>query len=452
MVLVGSKAGLRGRMTRLRRTAVLAVVLPLLAFDLSACSAFLFDDDELEPQRVSALPPADQESYPNLASVPDAAPLPSSRVRRLDLAESLASDRDNAVYTDEPLISEAASQPQRLPPPSPALPDLDASPLPPDLPPGLEGQGDRTPLPPLPPRDASLGPLVAEAPTAEPPPAPPAAAPVVPPSPTGTQSYQQPVLLQQQAVQQQIFEAQQLQNMALQQQAYAAEARRQAIEQQQLRDQIIEQRAMELKGLQFQARQQLAILPQSTPAVPPMSYPAYNVAAPTSLPPVAAAPAPLPPTAPPVAAYGYGAAAGGYATAYGAPVAGYAAQPAQPAASGAGQLVGLIYFGHGSAGLDDTDRDVLRQIVALQQQTGGRPLRVVGHASARTSVADPVKHRMANFDVSVNRAQRVANALVQLGASRDRVAVVGKADSEPVYHEFMPTGEAGNRRVEIFIE
>ena len=95
---------------------------------------------------------------------------------------------------------------------------------------------------------------------------------------------------------------------------------------------------------------------------------------------------------------------------------------------------------------------MLRQIVALQQQTGGRPLRVVGHASARTSVADPVKHRMANFDVSVSRAQRVANALVQLGASRDRVAVVGKADSEPVYHEFMPTGEAGNRRVEIFIE
>lgn len=115
------------------------------------------------------------------------------------------------------------------------------------------------------------------------------------------------------------------------------------------------------------------------------------------------------------------------------------------------QLVAVIYFGHSSAQLDASDRGVLREVVALQRQRGGT-IRVVGHASAHTGVVDQIKHRRANFEMSLKRANTVAAGLVALGAARDEVRAEAKGDAQPIFHEFMATGEAGNRRAEIFLE
>ncbi len=115
------------------------------------------------------------------------------------------------------------------------------------------------------------------------------------------------------------------------------------------------------------------------------------------------------------------------------------------------ELAGIIYFAHGSSSLDANDRNILRDIVALSRERNAS-IRVVGHASARTRNIDPVEHQIANLEISQKRADSVAAALVQLGASRDRVRVEAQSDAQPVYHEFMPTGEAGNRRAEIFLE
>lgn len=113
------------------------------------------------------------------------------------------------------------------------------------------------------------------------------------------------------------------------------------------------------------------------------------------------------------------------------------------------ELVGVIFFAYGSASLDQRDQGVLRQIVQLQQQRGGQ-LRVVGHASLRTEVANPVEHNLANFNMSLQRAQAVSRRLEALGGSPVVVEAMGSA--QPVYYEFMPTGEAGNRRAEIFLD
>ncbi len=122
--------------------------------------------------------------------------------------------------------------------------------------------------------------------------------------------------------------------------------------------------------------------------------------------------------------------------------------PAQPWRS---ELAGIIYFAHGSDALNAEDHIILRDIVAISRENGAR-IRVIGHASARTSTVDPVEHRIANLEMSQRRADSVAKALLGLGATRDRVQVEAHADMQPVYHEFMPTGEAGNRRTEIFLE
>jgi flagellar motor protein MotB len=124
-----------------------------------------------------------------------------------------------------------------------------------------------------------------------------------------------------------------------------------------------------------------------------------------------------------------------------------------PAAAGGGpgQLAAIIFFGHGSSDLDARDRSVLRDVAALQQQRGGR-LRLVGHASSRTQNTTPDEHQLANFDMSLARAESVQEALLALGVESDVVQAEAVGDAEPVYHEFMPSGEAGNRRVEIFLE
>ena len=52
--------------------------------------------------------------------------------------------------------------------------------------------------------------------------------------------------------------------------------------------------------------------------------------------------------------------------------------------------------------------------------------------------------------VSADRAESVARALERSGVSRDRITVLAKSDAAPIYYESMPSGEAGNRRAEIY--
>ena len=111
----------------------------------------------------------------------------------------------------------------------------------------------------------------------------------------------------------------------------------------------------------------------------------------------------------------------------------------------------VIYFGHSSSRLDGRDRAVLRDVVTLRRQRGAT-IRVVGHASAHTAVSDRITHDSVNFEMSLKRANSVAAELIALGAARDRVRAEARGDQQPVYHEFMSTGQAGNRRVEIFLE
>ncbi len=130
----------------------------------------------------------------------------------------------------------------------------------------------------------------------------------------------------------------------------------------------------------------------------------------------------------------------------------------EAALAGAGQAIhsqgeptAVIYFGHGSGALDDHDRKILREVMQLRGE-GQSALRVVGHSSSRTQTMDALTHGEANLDISWQRAENVAEALASLGVSRQHIRVEGRGDREPVYYEFMETGEAGNRRAEIFWE
>lgn len=125
----------------------------------------------------------------------------------------------------------------------------------------------------------------------------------------------------------------------------------------------------------------------------------------------------------------------------------YLARPDRRAPGG--ERVATIVFENGSAQLSGRDRDILGSVAQLYKERGGK-IRIVGHASHRTRTMPPVQHQMANYKVSLDRANGVTAELARHGVRRDNIILDAEADSDPIYYEVMPTGEAGNRRTEIY--
>jgi flagellar motor protein MotB len=134
-----------------------------------------------------------------------------------------------------------------------------------------------------------------------------------------------------------------------------------------------------------------------------------------------------------------------------------AAAPSSMASSGpvgAGSVsvpIGRVLFGNGSSKLSRNDIKVIESAVKMKKEKGGT-LRVVGHASSRTRDVDPLRHRLVNFRLSLARANSVARALIRRGIPAHELQVQAMSDNAPVYYEFMPAGEAGNRRAEIYLD
>ena len=114
-----------------------------------------------------------------------------------------------------------------------------------------------------------------------------------------------------------------------------------------------------------------------------------------------------------------------------------------------GTKVATILFKTGSSVLNEGDRKIIGQVVKLHKQQGGT-ITIVGHASSRTRNLDPVTHKMVNYGVSVDRANRIASELKKMGLAPESIFVDARSDSMPLYYEIMPSGEAGNRRAEIY--
>ncbi|WP_404426412.1 OmpA family protein [Thalassospira australica] len=116
-----------------------------------------------------------------------------------------------------------------------------------------------------------------------------------------------------------------------------------------------------------------------------------------------------------------------------------------------GVQIAQIQFGHGSSNLSGTDNNVLNQVAQAWRQTGGI-LRIIGHASMRTANMSLEEHMAINRQVSERRASAVVSQLVSLGVNPDAIFVGADGSADPRYYEGVPDGEAGNRRVEIFMD
>lgn len=109
-----------------------------------------------------------------------------------------------------------------------------------------------------------------------------------------------------------------------------------------------------------------------------------------------------------------------------------------------------IYFENGSSVVDAKYNSKIRTAVK-QAKADNASIRVLGYASSRTRNTDAVSHKLANFKVSLDRAEAVAKALKRAGMPVEKISVEALADTAPAYMEVMPEGERLNRRAEIYI-
>jgi outer membrane protein OmpA-like peptidoglycan-associated protein len=107
-----------------------------------------------------------------------------------------------------------------------------------------------------------------------------------------------------------------------------------------------------------------------------------------------------------------------------------------------------IFFGHGSSRLSKNDIEIIKNI-AEKAITTNAVVHVKGHASMRTRNMDPIQHALANFNISIKRANAVAKALMKNRVPAGRLIIDAVGASEPVSIEAMPSGERANRRAEI---
>jgi outer membrane protein OmpA-like peptidoglycan-associated protein len=112
----------------------------------------------------------------------------------------------------------------------------------------------------------------------------------------------------------------------------------------------------------------------------------------------------------------------------------------------------VVFFARDAVALGAKAKaQILAAAQTFRSGTGSGFVRVVGHSSSRTADMPMARHLEVVFEHSQDFATAVANELIRDGVPADKVLIEAVGDSQPVYYESMPQGEAGNRRAEIFM-
>ena len=115
--------------------------------------------------------------------------------------------------------------------------------------------------------------------------------------------------------------------------------------------------------------------------------------------------------------------------------------------------IARIAFPHGSSRLTDKDLEKIKSIAKNFNESKGKKLVIIGHASSRTVYdMDLTKHALVNFNMSLERATTLIREFSLIGLQNDKMEMIAMSDAQPLYPEIMPKLEAANRRAEIFIK
>ena len=103
-----------------------------------------------------------------------------------------------------------------------------------------------------------------------------------------------------------------------------------------------------------------------------------------------------------------------------------------------------VSFDFNSASLKPTFYSSLNKIADIMARYPQTQILVVGHT-------DSVGSEQYNLDLSLRRANAVANYLISHGVAQQRMGTEGHGEMEPIASNDTADGRARNRRVEIFV-
>lgn len=115
---------------------------------------------------------------------------------------------------------------------------------------------------------------------------------------------------------------------------------------------------------------------------------------------------------------------------------------------------GHILFDSGRDDLRPQSKQVIEQLAAFLKNKDARNLRVmvVGHTDDQAITRRPDRERWpTNYHLATSRAHAVAEYLSRSGLDRQRIAVLGLGDTQPLSDEDTAEARSRNRRVEIFV-
>lgn len=101
----------------------------------------------------------------------------------------------------------------------------------------------------------------------------------------------------------------------------------------------------------------------------------------------------------------------------------------------------VIYFERGATQLDAAGDTTVSEIASSGRASGA--VTVEGHASTESSIDDPVRRKIVNLKVSMDRALSVARALIENGVAAEHITTTAYGETRPA-----ATAEQ-SRRVEI---
>ena len=104
--------------------------------------------------------------------------------------------------------------------------------------------------------------------------------------------------------------------------------------------------------------------------------------------------------------------------------------------------LGDVLFDTGEADLKNSASRTVLKLVQFLQLNPKRVVRIEGYTDSTGNPED-------NLRLSRERAQSVADMLVDLGVDEKRIKVIGYGDQYPVEANASERGRAQNRRVEI---
>jgi len=115
----------------------------------------------------------------------------------------------------------------------------------------------------------------------------------------------------------------------------------------------------------------------------------------------------------------------------------------------ASRRLAVVLFAEGSSEIDPAQVAKLRPVV-LQLRRQGGAVQVVGYAS-RQAAGDTAEGKIANFNLSLDRANAVARALMRLGAKPSEVMVTAEGEEAPPIAIAGLSGAAADQRADVFL-